>query len=124
MSPQELLKRLQAEGTSPSLKLRLDGAPPSPETLELVKAHKSDLLRALAEPQGVPRLPWQLERLVSAACSDALPKGMTALVSGNVPDLAAYVLACASSYLVGTSDRNTALTKLWAAHQAWQREIN
>ncbi len=66
----------------------------------------------------VPRLPWQLERLVSAACADALPKDTTKLTAGIVPDLNRYVLGWGCSYLV--SDRTEAERRLWEAHRAWQ----
>ncbi len=61
----------------------------------------------------MPRLPWQLERLVRAASSDLLE----AEVRG-VPDVGRYTLAWAASYLTG--DRDEALARLWAVHRAWQ----
>jgi hypothetical protein len=119
MNPQDLLSRLKAEGTSASLKLRLDGTPPSPETLELVRQHRADLLGVLADSQSIPRLPWQLERLLSAAASDVLPKGMQHVQGlGLVIDLGTYTLACAAAYLTG--DRDEALRRLWYVHRAWQ----
>lgn len=48
MTPRDLLARLAAEGTTVQLKLRLEGAPPSPETFELVKQHRGSLLVHLA----------------------------------------------------------------------------
>lgn len=68
------------------------------------------------------RLPWQLERLVSAACADVLPKDMTKLSSGLVPDLNRYVLGWGCTYLV--SDRTEAERRLWEAHRAWQGVVN
>lgn len=52
MTPKDLLGRLEAEGTSASLKLRLDGTPPSPETLELLRAHRDDLILFMAVARG------------------------------------------------------------------------
>ncbi|MDQ3398470.1 MAG: hypothetical protein M3511_12025 [Deinococcota bacterium] len=63
-------------------------------------------------PDSVPRLPWQLERLISAASSGCLE----ATVPG-VPDVGRYTLAWAASYL--TSDRDEALRRLWEVHKAW-----
>lgn len=68
-------------------------------------------------PDTLPRLPWQLERLVSAASSDALPKGTVSLSAGLVPDLSSYVLAWAAAYLTG--DTTEPLRRLWEAHRAW-----
>lgn len=68
----------------------------------------------------LPRLPWQLERLVSAASSDLLPKEPVMLPSGLVPDLNRYALAWAVTYLVG--DRQEALSRLWQVRRAWQGE--
>jgi hypothetical protein len=48
MTPRDLLTRLEAEGCTAELKLKLEGAKPSPETLELVKTHKDALLEHLA----------------------------------------------------------------------------
>ena len=121
MNADDLLARLKAEGLSPSLKLRVDGeTQPSSETLELVHQHKPDLLIALADAHNIPRLPWQLERLLAAANSDSLPKGLVRLENGVIFDLQKHVLTVASSYLI--SDRSDALHRLWIAHRAWQRE--
>lgn len=68
----------------------------------------------------LPRLPWQLERLISAASSDLLPKDPLMLPSGLIPDPNRYTLALAASYLTG--DRQAALSRLWQVRRAWQRE--
>jgi hypothetical protein len=93
-------------------------SPVDADTLALLRANKDDLLRDLAAPDSVPKLPWQLERLLSAANSGQLPQGMQHLESGLVFDLSAYALACGASYLIG--DREEALRRLWQAHRAWQ----
>ena len=72
-------------------------------------------------PDIVPRLPWQLERLIRAACSDQLPKGTMTLESGLVTDSNRYTLAWAASYLTG--DRNEAVSKLWQMHRVWQADL-
>jgi hypothetical protein len=48
MTPRDLLARAAAEGVTVTLKLRLDGNRPTPETLELLTAHKDALLDYLA----------------------------------------------------------------------------
>lgn len=121
MNVQDLLTRLKAEGLSPSLKLRLEGdAEPSAETLELVRHHKADLLSALIGVQGIPRLPWQLERLICAAGSNQLPKDPVMLTAGLITDMNRYTLACASAYLMG--DRGVALQRLWELRRVWMPE--
>lgn len=69
-------------------------------------------------PKASTELPWQLERLISAACADALSQGTVKLTSGIVPDLKLYVLGWGCSYFI--SDRTEAERRLWEAHRAWQ----
>jgi hypothetical protein len=69
-------------------------------------------------PDSLPCLPWQLEALLRAAASDALPKATVTLPAGLVPDLSRYTLAWAASYLTG--DRDEALVRLWEAQRAWK----
>lgn len=52
MTPRDVLARLAAEGTTVQLKLRLEGALPSPETFELVKACRDDLIVYMATAGG------------------------------------------------------------------------
>jgi hypothetical protein len=61
----------------------------------------------------LPRLPWQLERLVSAASSNVLTVELP-----GVPDVPRYTVAWAASYLTG--DRDEALRRLWEVYSAWQ----
>jgi hypothetical protein len=68
-------------------------------------------------PDTLPRLSWQLERLISAACADVLPETVM-LSSGLVTDLGRYVRAWGCSYLV--SDRVEAERRLWEAHRTWK----
>jgi hypothetical protein len=70
-------------------------------------------VRLLTEHTTIPRLPWQLERLVSAASSDVLTFSLY-----GVPDINRYVLAWAAAYL--TSDRDEALRRLWQTYHVWQ----
>lgn len=95
-------------------------APLDAETLELLRTHKAELLRDLTAADTVPRLPWQLDRLISAASSDLLPKDPLMLPSGLITDPNRYTLALAASYLTG--DRQAALSRLWQVRRAWQRE--
>ena len=68
--------------------------------------------------ETAPRLPWQLERLISAACADVLPQNTVTLPSGLVPDLGRYVLGWGCSYLTG--DRVEAERRLWEVYRIWQ----
>lgn len=64
MTPQALLERLEAEGVQVSLSLSVEGrTQPSPETLELLKACRDDLITYLSAP-GIP--------LRCAACLNSL----------------------------------------------------
>ena len=74
----------------------------------------------LLSPDIVPRLPWKLERLVSAAACNQLPQGTIKLPSGLVPDLNRYTLGWAAAYLTG--DRQEALSRLWQVRRVWQGE--
>ncbi len=117
-----LREKLEHQGVTLAPKLTYQSAAPlDAETLALLKTHKDDLLRDLIVSTGYStpeRLPWQLERLISAACADALPQGTVTLPSGLVPDLNRYVLGWGCSYLV--SDRIEAEKRLWEAYRAWQ----
>ena len=98
----------------------------SPETPKNAPDKTDKSLEPVAAPapevapsaETAPRLPWQLERLISAACADALPQGTVTLPSGFVTDLNRYVLGWGCSYLV--SDRAEAERRLWQAHRAWK----
>lgn len=70
------------------------------------------------KPDALPRLPWQLERLISAACADVLPQGTEMLGSGLVPDLGRYVMAWGCPYLTG--DRDEAERRLWQVYCTWK----
>ena len=61
----------------------------------------------------VSRLPWQLERLLSAASSGVLSADLP-----GVPDVPRYTLGWGCSYLVG--DRAEATRRLWQVYRAWQ----
>ena len=114
-----LIAELTKHGVSVSIsgdKLKLSGtqAPPA-GLLELFHKHK-DALRAHLKDEGkVPRLPWQLERLIRATCQGE--------VKVNVPgvhDINRYTLAWVAEYLCG--DRSEALNRLWEVHNVWQAE--
>lgn len=113
-----LREKLEQKGVTLTPKLTYQSAAPlDAETLTLLKTYKDDLLRDLTAPDALPRLPRQLERLVSAACADVLPETVM-LSSGFVNDLNRYVLGWGCSYLIG--DRTEAERRLWEAHRVWQ----
>ena len=97
---------------------------PTPDTAEL-KATKPKPTQGAApsgvalaaKPDTLPRLPWQLERLLSAASSGVLAADLP-----GVPDVPHYTLSWGCSYLVG--DRAEALRRLWRVHAAWQERLN
>ena len=114
-----LRQQLEQKGVTLTPKLAFKStAPLAAETLALLQTHRDDLLKDLAAPDAVPRPPWQLERLISAACADVLPKDTTTLSDGLVPDLARYTLGWAAAYLVG--DRVEAERRLWQVYRVWQ----
>jgi hypothetical protein len=71
-------------------------------------------------PGSLERLPWQLENLIRAASSDALPTSAK-LETGIVPDLNRYVMAGACGVLTG--NREEALSRLWAVWQVWRGHL-
>lgn len=122
MTAHELLADLKARGVVLEPKgdtLRV--APQAALTDELrqtIRANKPALLALLVPPQTLPCLPWQLERLLSAAASSVLHCEMR-----GVPDVNSYVLAWGASYLTG--DRDEALRRLWQVYAACQaRGVN
>lgn len=101
-------------------KLVYDSAKPlDAEALALLQNHKPELLKELIAPNTLPRLPWQLDRLVQAASSDLLPQRSLTMPEGFVTDLNRYVMAWGCSYLTG--DRDEALRRLWRVHSKWQQ---
>lgn len=90
--------------------------PDDGQSLEFFESKVGDILSAKTA-DTLPRLPWQLERLISAACVDVLPETVM-LSSGLVTDLGRYVRAWGCSYLVG--DRDEAERRLWEAHRTWK----
>jgi hypothetical protein len=114
-----LLEELERKGVvlTPKLTYRCT-APLDAETLQLLRTHRDVLLSELVLSVTSSRLPWQLEALLRAAASDALPKATVTLPAGLVPDLSRYTLAWAASYLTG--DRDEALVRLWEAQRAWK----
>jgi hypothetical protein len=90
---------------------------PDPELLNLVVRNKLEIVRLLEQKVTIPRLPWQLERLVSAASSNALTFTMQ-----GIPEPNRYVMAWACTYLA--SDKVEALKRLWEVYEQWQRSKN
>lgn len=113
-----LRQKLERKGVTLTPKLAFESTTPlDTETLALLKAHKDDLLRELIALGRIPRLPWQLERLVSAASTGVLPETVM-LSAGLIPDLNRYVLGWGCSYLV--SDRTEAERRLWQVYEVWK----
>jgi hypothetical protein len=103
---QSLIAEVQKHGATiyaDAGKVRVQGVSKLPTTLvEKIKERRDDVLAVLT----VPRLPWQLERLLAAASSHTL----TFTMSG-IPDVNRYVQAWACEYLV--NDKEQALKRLW-----------
>lgn len=111
-----LVQDLERKGVVLTSKLTFRSeAPIGADTLALLKEHKAGLLRDLALPDTVPRLPWRLERLIGAAASGVLD----AEVPG-VPDVAVYVMGWACAYLTGRGDHTEPLKRLNEVLKAWQ----
>ncbi|MGL4608126.1 MAG: hypothetical protein ACRCYY_00350 [Trueperaceae bacterium] len=114
---QTLITEVQSYGATiyaESGKVRVKGASKLPTPLiEKIKERRDDVLAVLT----VPRLPWQLERLISAACSGALQIRVE-----GVPDTTRYVQAWACAYLTG--DRDEPLKRLWEVYKQWQKNKN
>jgi hypothetical protein len=114
---QSLIAEVQKHGATiyaDAGKVRVKGASKLPPPLvERIKERRDDVLAVLT----VPRLPWQLERLLSAASSGVLNVSLK-----GVPDTTRYTLAWSACYLIG--DREEALKRLWEVYEAWQRTVN
>lgn len=114
---QNLITEVQKHGATifaDAGKVRIKGASKLPTLLvDKIKERRDDVLAVLT----VPRLPWQLERLVSASSSNAL----TFTISG-IPDANRYTAAWACAYLTG--DKEEALRRLWEVYEAWQTSKN
>jgi hypothetical protein len=117
MTAQELIKQLNSTG----MQLYLDGEQlkyrspkePDPNLLNLIRENKLDLIQLLQKQTTIPRLPWQLERLIAAACS-----GVLVLDIRGIPDTKRYVQAWGCEYLVG--DKAESQKRLWEIYAHWQ----
>lgn len=112
-----VMKSRKKETDTPDLELEKLEKPTKSESFEFLES-KVEEIHSEKIVDALPCLPWQLERLISAACGDVLPQGTVNLTSGLVPDLGRYVLGWGCSYLTG--DRTEAERRLWEAHWAWQ----
>jgi TubC N-terminal docking domain len=81
----------------------------TPEIVATVRERKAEIIARLS----VPRLPWQIERLLRAASDGVLNVSLR-----GVPDATRYVMAWAVSYIIG--DREEALRRLWAVYGQWE----
>jgi hypothetical protein len=78
-----------------------------------VNSHNSQFSHPEADKAVIPRLPWQLERLVSAAASNLLSDvPIRGVVNTNH-----YVMAWGCAYLAGAHKQ--ALERLWHVHNVW-----
>jgi hypothetical protein len=122
MNAREVIKFVEAAG----MELYLDGerlryrspSQPDLQILNLIVENKQDIIKALESKTMVPRLPWQLERLIEAAINNTLH-----IQVRGVPDPSRYVQAWACSYLV-SSQRDEALRRLWEVYEQWQQNKN
>jgi TubC N-terminal docking domain len=116
MTASLILLDLHSKGIEVSLrgdKLRLEPKDAlTPDVLATVKEHKASLMAHLS----VPRLPWQLERLVTAPAS-----GVLNVYLAGVPDPSRYVTAWALTYFT-SNQRDEALKRLWEVYNLWQNQ--
>jgi hypothetical protein len=114
---QNLIHEVEKHGVTlyaDSGKVKVRGASKLPAPLlERLKQKRDDVLAVLT----VPRLPWQLERLVCAASNGSLN-----IYVRGVADVNRYVQAWACSYL--TSDKDESLKRLWEVYNTWQQSKN
>jgi hypothetical protein len=87
--------------------------PPDPVLLNLMIQHKVDIVKLLEQQIMLPRLPWQLRRLVVAASSGTLDIPIC-----GVPNTARYVMGWACEYLV-SSQPEEPLKRLWEVYEQW-----
>ena len=114
MSAEALDRMLRERGVRLEAKLRYQASEPlDDDVVQLIAAHKGELIRHLALADAVPPLPWQLDRLVRAASS-----GVLDVTLDGVPDPPRHVMGWACAYLLG--EREHALERLWQAYQAWE----
>ncbi len=95
--------------------------PDDGQLFELFESKVGDILSEKTA-ETLPRLPWQLERLISAACTDDVLPETVMLSSGLVTDLGRYVRAWGCTYLV--SDRQEAARRLWEVYGLWKGKVN
>lgn len=110
-----LIHKLEWQGVklTPKLRYQIIGRVLDAKTLALLKANKDTLLRDLVAPKAIPPLPWQIERLVSAASC-----GQLHIELSGIPDVSNYVMGSACAYLTG--DQDEAVRRLWQVYKAWQ----
>ncbi len=105
-------KSRKNETNTPDFEVEKLQKPDETGSLEFLES-KAEGTRLAKRPDALPRLPWQLERLLGAASNDLL----TADLPG-VPDIGRYTLAWGCAYLTG--DRTEAERRLWQVYRAWQ----
>ena len=126
MSAAELIQvvtRLGGRVTLEAGKLKAQVPDDRPDLLEQLRENRDAVLEHLttANTGTLERLPSELEALIRAASSDALPTSAK-LEAGIVPDLNRYVLAWGCAYLTG--DHEDALGRLWAVWRVWRVNLD
>ena len=122
MTANDIIKYVESAG----LELYLEGerlkyrspSQPDSQILNLIIENKQGIVEVLTKRSMVPRLPWQLERLVSAACDGALH-----IQVRGIPDPSRYVQSWALTYFT-SSQRDEPLRRLWEVYQVWQQSKN
>lgn len=92
------------------------------ETRDTVQEQNQEVPQELTAKSAktIDRLPWELERLLSAAENERLPSGTAMLEGGLIPDLNRYTLAWGCAYLRGSVA--DALPRLWVVWEFWQQK--
>lgn len=106
------LKSRKNETNTPDFEVEKLQEPTVGQSLEFLES-KVTGIRLKNRPGTLPCLPWQLERVLSAASSNVLNAKLP-----GVPDVGRYTLAWGCSYLTG--DRDEAEQRLWQVYRAWK----
>lgn len=118
MSPEKIIFTLQHQGIKLETKLRFKAETPlTLEQTQILQNHKDLLLCHLIKRDSIPRLPFKLERLVSAATNNQLN-----FYARDIPDLNSFVIAWACAYLVG--DQQEAINRLNQILELREQAVN
>lgn len=119
MNPKSIILSLEQQGIRLEAGVNLAFTSAEPITrsqLDILERHKSELgAYLLTDREMIPRLPWQLDRLVRAASSGLLTLNLPGILDANT-----YTLAWACAYLTGGGEE--ALRRLTQVYDAWQAQ--